>query len=73
MYNNEKTCPFADICVFLHQDARFCKYDERCERDMCMFKHRKKNVPLNEDNEIFEIGSDYDDDRQLRGEERNLR
>ena len=30
---------------------------------MCMFKHRKKNVPLNEDNEILEIRSDYDDDR----------
>ena len=28
---------------FLHEDAKFCKYDGMCERNLCMFKHGKKN------------------------------
>ena len=41
-YNNEKTCPFDESCIFLHEDAKICRYDEMCERNLCMFKHRKK-------------------------------
>jgi hypothetical protein len=26
---------------FLHQDSKPCKYDTFCERDFCMFKHKK--------------------------------
>ena len=39
-YNNEKTCPYDERCIFLHEDSTFCKYDPNCERDFCMFKHR---------------------------------
>ena len=24
-YNNRKTCPFDEECIFLHEDANFCK------------------------------------------------
>ena len=41
-FNNDKTCPFYEECIFLHKDATFCKYDGMCERNFCMFKHRKK-------------------------------
>ena len=47
-FNNEKTCPYLDRCIFLHEDAKFCRYDAMCERDLCMFKHRRKeenNLP----------------------------
>ena len=53
-FNNEKTCPFADKCIFLHKDSKFCRYDEMCERDLCMFKHKKKNTHLIEESDIIE-------------------
>ena len=38
-YNNSKTCPFKDECLFLHEEAPICKYGKLCERMYCMFKH----------------------------------
>ena len=51
-YNNQKTCPFDDESIFLHEDARYCKYDLICERNYCMFKHRKHVEPDVENDEI---------------------
>ena len=48
-YNNQKTCPFDDKCIFLHHNSEFCRYDELCERDFCMFQHIKKNKPVNDE------------------------
>ena len=28
----------------LHKDSKFCKYDTYCERDLCMFEHRKEPI-----------------------------
>ena len=33
------TCPYAEKCIFLHEDAQKCKYGMQCERLLCMFKH----------------------------------
>ena len=69
-YNNDKTCPFDDKCIFLHQDSKFCKYDEFCERDFCMFKHIKKNkadcdyMELEIENDIIDVRSDFGDETQ---------
>jgi hypothetical protein len=38
-YNNSKTCPFKEECLFLHEEAPICKYRKLCERMYCMFKH----------------------------------
>jgi hypothetical protein len=38
-YNNSKTCPFKEECLFLHEEAPICKYGKLCERMYCMFKH----------------------------------
>ena len=38
-YNNSKTCPFKEECLFLHVEAPICKYGKLCERMFCMFKH----------------------------------
>ena len=38
-FNNMKTCPFGEECIFLHEDSRKCKYGKLCERLKCMFKH----------------------------------
>ena len=35
-FNNGKTCPYDERCVFMHEDSKIC------ERESCMFKHRKK-------------------------------
>ena len=41
-FNNGKTCPYAERCVFMHEASKFCRYDGMCERELCMFKHRKE-------------------------------
>ena len=38
-FNNMKTCPFNEECIFLHEDSSKCKYGKACERMYCMFKH----------------------------------
>ena len=60
-YNNQKTCPYEDECIFLHEDAKFCKYDQMCERNFCMFKHKSNDESKNdEDNDEFENKNDDD-------------
>ena len=47
-FNNEKLCPYEEECIFLHKDSSLCKYGALCERNNCMFKHKKKvekNIP----------------------------
>ena len=45
-FNNKKSCPFNEECLFLHKEAKMCKYGKLCERMYCMFKHESetKNV-----------------------------
>ena len=43
-FNNKQTCPYNDKCIFLHADSKFCRYDLNCERDYCMFKHRRNSL-----------------------------
>ena len=31
--------PYAEECIFLHEDSTLCKYGLICERNLCMFKH----------------------------------
>ena len=38
---NNSTCLYHERCKFLHEEAPFCKYDGRCDREKCMYKHRK--------------------------------
>ena len=38
---NNSTCSYNERCKFLHEKAPFCKYDGRCDREKCMFQHRK--------------------------------
>ena len=39
-FNNEKKCPYENECIFLHDDAGFCRYGVLWERnDCCMYKH----------------------------------
>ena len=38
-YNNDKDCPFGDVCIFEHDEAENCKYGKACERRMCMYSH----------------------------------
>ena len=43
-FNNRKTCPYADKCVFLHEDSKMCRYGALCERNYCMFKHDQNDI-----------------------------
>ena len=66
----EKHVPLLTNAIFLgfFQDSKFCKYDELCERDFCMFKHIKKNEDGRdfqvEENDIIKIRSDFGEDEQ---------
>ena len=61
--NNQKTCPFASECVFLHQEAGLCKYGARCVRINCMFKHI---ILEYSDDDSDDDGSEGDDDEEER-------
>ena len=53
-YNNNKDCPFDDVCIFEHDESPQCKYGKGCERKMCMYTHDDKDDDSDEssDDEI---------------------
>ena len=76
-YNNNKTCPKEEKCVFLHEDSEICKYGDLCDRINCMFKHEcgenddaneeDDNGDGEEDNDAVDDGeneSDTDDENE---------
>ena len=38
-FNNRRTCPYDEECLFLHEFAGICKFGGLCERILCMFEH----------------------------------
>ena len=42
-FNNDKDCPYDDVCIFLHEDSEECKFGNMCERTLCMYKHKSRN------------------------------
>ena len=62
-YNNDKECPHGEKCIFLHEDAGFCRYKKLCERNKCMFKHEtskseKKEIDAAKDDGIWELNEE---------------
>ena len=53
-FNNDKECPFGDVCIYEHDESDECKYGKACERLMCMYRHKCQD----EEND-----DDEDDDR----------
>ena len=53
-FNNELECPHGEKCVFLHEHSDKCKYGEACERNNCMYKH-KKDTTMGDDDEKEEV------------------
>ena len=41
-WNNIGSCSFRN-CIFLHEVAPVCNYDGKCNRNKCMFVHKKQN------------------------------
>ena len=53
-FNNERTCPFANLCICLHEDAEICRYDRMCECTLFMYKHSKKvDEPKNDESALI--------------------
>ena len=50
-FNNEKDCKYSDECIFAHEDSPDCKMGQFCERIMCMFKHGKREISDDEEDE----------------------
>ena len=41
-YNNDLVCPFQEMgCMFIHEDSPLCRFDGKCSKRLCSFKHRK--------------------------------
>ena len=38
-FNNKKKCPYKENCMYIHDDSEKCKYDSKCARNLCMYKH----------------------------------
>ena len=38
-YNNNKECPYDEVCIFEHEESESCRYGKGCEREMCMYTH----------------------------------
>ena len=54
-YYNNGTCHFEEKygrkCVFSHEKAPICKFDEKCNRKKCMYSHLNK--PKNQNNDFL--------------------
>ena len=62
-FNNEKDCKYSDECIFAHEDSPDCKMGQFCERIMCMFKHEKREISDDEEDETDgESEDEYKDD-----------
>ena len=48
-YFNNGRCSYQERCLFLHEEAPFCRYDGLCGREKCMFKHRNSPRSLEEE------------------------
>ena len=50
-------------CIYLHEESGLCKYGEDCERQNCMYQHKRvKTIKSNIDNENIQDVIDASDD-----------
>ena len=47
-FNNLKNCPFQEECIFLHEVSKKCKFENGCDRQLCMFRHEDVEEVLEE-------------------------
>ena len=44
-FNNQKKCPFEEIgCMFDHTYSGICMYKDKCDKIMCSFQHKSKEL-----------------------------
>ena len=61
-FNNDKDCPYDDDdgCIYLHEDSQPCKFGSGCERQLCMFKHEKRDDDKSSAGRVFLVTSGVD-------------
>ena len=47
-FNNNKNCPYEENCMYIHDDSEICKYDSKCARNLCMYKHSFDQADITE-------------------------
>ena len=52
-FNNDKECPFGDLCIYEHEDSVKCKFGKACERLRCMYKHNAEDDDNDDDESIW--------------------
>ena len=74
-FNNSKTCPFKEECIFLHKISKECKFGFECDREMCMFRHgvveevTEKNIETADQSEILDV--DDEEETNVENESSN--
>ena len=69
-FNNDKECPFDDHCIYLHEESDKCKFNDKCESKMCMFRHENCDDDDNEDIDVEESdGEDESEEDEKKVEE----
>ena len=49
-FNNNLTCPFEEMgCMFVHEVSDMCKFDQKCTKNLCYYRHTSLEVePVDE-------------------------
>ena len=68
-FNNDKTCPYDEECIFVHEESELCMFGLGCERTLCMFRHEGKNEDDEESDSDSDSNDTDDDDMEVDVEE----
>ena len=71
-FNNQLECPYAQECVFLHEDSEMCKFGKGCERNNCMFMHNSDTNKDVVDEEIVNVNNITEDDDEEHNNEEEI-
>ena len=70
----QKLCPCENDCVFLHEIAEKCKFEDMCEQNFCVYRHEyndddvandfeANNTPIDNGAKEMNGGRDYDSEQ----------
>ena len=49
-FKNQKSCPYEELgCMFQHEDSPMFRFQEKCLKDMCQYKHKDDNEQNDKD------------------------
>ena len=66
-FNNMKHCPYENIgCMFKHETASWCKYQDACTNNLCQFRHNQRENMESEKFECQKCGFIFENNNDLK-------